>query len=242
VNVDWGYQLIMATALTAGWLVSRATASGLALPPAQRLGVLLGAFCGAMIGAKLPYLFGDLDAFVSGAAWFQNGKTILCGLVGGYAGVELTKWSLGITVKTGDSFAVPVPVSVAIGRLGCFHAGCCYGTPSDSSWSVVFPAVDRLPRHPTQLYEAAFHLCMAAVLLVLWRQGRCRGQLIKLYIMLYAVYRLLSETIRPEPRLGWGLTAYQWGSLAILVLFAGIWYRDRKPSRRAAARLAAQDA
>ena len=70
---------------------------------------------------------GRLGGPVSGRAWFDNGKTIVFGLVGGYFGVELAKALLGVRVKTGDGFAVPVAAAVAVGRLACFAAGCCYG-------------------------------------------------------------------------------------------------------------------
>lgn len=231
MGVDLTYQLIMTTAVIAGFMISRRSQRDLGLGRWQRLGVLLGAFCGAMIGAKIPFLFGDLEAFVSGVVWVQNGKTILFGLVGGYLGVEIAKWSLEITTKTGDSFAIPVAVSIAIGRWGCFHAGCCYGVPTGLPWGVVFPDVDSLPRHPTQIYESMFHLSAAAALWWLMRTGRLRGQLIKLYIISYAVYRFASETVRPEPRVLWDLTAYQWFSLAIILGFAVLWYRDRDVGR-----------
>jgi phosphatidylglycerol:prolipoprotein diacylglycerol transferase len=190
-------------------------------------------FCGAMIGAKLPFVLADWDGLVTGAAWFSNGKTILCGLVGGYFGVELAKWLVGVRVKTGDSFAVPVAAAVGVGRLGCFYAGCCYGTPTDLPWGVVFPTVDSVPRHPTQLYEAAFHLTAAGVLWQLQRRGLFRGQLIKLYIMSYLVYRFVTETIRPEAQLAAGLTGYQWAALVLLALFAWLWLRDARELRRA---------
>ena len=96
MNADWGYQLIMGAAMIAAYLVSRATQRNLGIGKWQRCGLLLGAFCGAMIGAKLPYLFVDIDEFLAGATWFQNGKTILCGLVGGYCGVEIAKWCMDI--------------------------------------------------------------------------------------------------------------------------------------------------
>jgi phosphatidylglycerol:prolipoprotein diacylglycerol transferase len=159
-------------------------------------------------------------------AWFADGKTILCGLVGGYFGVEIAKWSLHIRIRTGDSFAVPVAASIAVGRLACFSAGCCHGTPTSLPWAVVFPSVDALARHPTQLYESAFHLAAAAALYQLERRGLFRGQLIKLYIIAYAMYRFASEVIRPEARLWGNLTGYQWASLVLIVLFAWLWARD----------------
>jgi phosphatidylglycerol:prolipoprotein diacylglycerol transferase len=228
------YAYIMATSICAGVLVARYTQVALSLSPREKLGIGLGAFCGAMIGAKLPFVLADWDGLVSGWAWFSNGKTILCGLVGGYFGVELAKWLLGVRVKTGDSFAVPVAIAVGIGRLGCFHVGCCYGTPTDLPWGVVFHNVDELPRHPTQLYESAFHLSMAAVLFALQRRGLFRGQLIKLYILSYLAYRFFTEMIRPEARLAGGLTGYQWASLVLAALFAWLWMKDADAQRKAA--------
>src|SRR5690348_2772570 len=109
------YALIMATAIVAGIVASRFTQVALPITSRQKFWIGLGAFCGAMIGSKLPFVLSDWDGMLSGAAWFSNGKTILCGLVGGYFGVELAKWLVGVRTKTGDSFAVPVALAVGIG-------------------------------------------------------------------------------------------------------------------------------
>jgi phosphatidylglycerol:prolipoprotein diacylglycerol transferase len=218
----------MMTAVIVGALLSRRTQSRLQLDPYEKIGIAVGAFCGAMIGAKLPFVFSDWNGLISGAAWFSDGKTILCGLVGGYLGVETAKWALYIRTKTGDSFAVPVAVAVGIGRLGCFSAGCCYGTTTTVPWAVVFPQVDQFPRHPTQIYEAAFHLSCSVGLAYCFRHGLFRGQLIKLYLLSYAIYRFASEFIRPEARQWYGLTGYQLASIVIALLFAWLWWRDAK--------------
>jgi phosphatidylglycerol---prolipoprotein diacylglyceryl transferase len=224
--VNPAYTLTILAAVGAGMLVARRTQGQLRLPPREKFGIALGGYCGAMIGAKLPFVFSDLSGLISGAAWFSDGKTILCGLAGGYFGVEIAKWCLDVRTKTGDSFAVPVAVSIAIGRVGCFIGGCCYGTPSALPWAVVFPHVDAQPRHPTQLYEALFHALCAGGLLLCLRRGLFRGQLIKLYFILYAAYRFLTEYLRPEIRLWGGLTGYQWASLLLIILFGWLWYRD----------------
>jgi phosphatidylglycerol:prolipoprotein diacylglycerol transferase len=177
-----------------------------------------------MLGAKLPYLLLDWEGMLSGRAWFDNGKTILFGMVGGYFGVELAKALLDVRIKTGDSFAVPVAVAIAIGRLACFEAGCCFGRETALPWGVDFG--DGLPRHPTQLYEAAFHLAAAAGLAVLQRRGLFRGQSIKLYFLAYFAYRFATEFLRPEPRLWLDLTGYQWAALAFSLLFVGLWRHD----------------
>jgi phosphatidylglycerol---prolipoprotein diacylglyceryl transferase len=219
------YPLLMACALVAAVLISRRTQPALGLSRWERVGIGLGAFCGGMIGAKLPFVLADWDGLVSGRAWLENGKTIVFGLVGGYFGVEVAKTALGIRVKTCDSFAVPVAAAVAVGRLACYSAGCCYGVPTALPWGVNFG--DGCPRHPTQLYEFAFHLTAAVGLDWLRRHGRHRGQLIKLYILAYLVYRFATEFIRPEPVLGLGLTGYQWATLALMPVFVLLWIEDR---------------
>jgi phosphatidylglycerol---prolipoprotein diacylglyceryl transferase len=126
-----------------------------------------------------------------------------------------------------------VAASVAVGRLGCFVAGCCYGRPTSLPWGVVFAQHDSQPRHPTQLYEAAFHALAAVVLYQLQRVGVFRGNLIKLYIIAYAAYRFLTEFLREEQRLWLDLTGYQWSALAMIVVFAGLWWHDAEPQRNA---------
>lgn len=156
-------------------------------------------------------------------------------MAGGYLGVVVAKWSLGIRTRTGDSFAVPVAASVAVGRLGCFVAGCCYGRSTALPWGVVFAQHDSQPRHPTQLYEAAFHALAAVALYQLQRAGVFRGNLIKLYIIAYAAYRFLTEFLREEQPLWLDLTGYQWSALAMIVVFAGLWWHDAEPRRDAIA-------
>jgi len=179
-----------------------------------------------MIGAKLPFVLSDWEGLKSGRAWFDGGKTIVLGLVGGYFGVELAKWSLGIRIKTGDSFAVPVPAAVAIGRLGCFVGGCCFGKPTTLPWGIDFG--DGLRRHPTQLYEAALHATIAVVLAWMRGRGTFRGQLIKLYIIVYLIYRFFTEFLRPEPVVFAGFTGYQWAAVALVPVFVSLWAQDAR--------------
>src|SRR5688572_29162927 len=70
---DWTYSLIMLAAVATGALLSRGSQAGLGLPWVERLAIGLGAFCGAMIGAKLPFVLADWGGMLSGAAWFSDG-------------------------------------------------------------------------------------------------------------------------------------------------------------------------
>jgi phosphatidylglycerol:prolipoprotein diacylglycerol transferase len=230
---DFRYTLIMLAAVVVMSLLLRRWQARLPLAWWEKLGIGVGGFCGAMIGAKLPFALSDWTGLVSGTAWLSDGKTIMCGIVSGYFGVELAKWTLDVRIKTGDTFAVPVAVGVAIGRVACFVGGCCYGMPTGLPWGVEFArAGDSFPRHPTQLYEAAFHLTMAGVLFTVQQLGRFRGQLIKLYILAYLGYRFLTEFIRPEPRLLMGLTGYQWAALCLAPLFIWLWWKDARALNR----------
>ncbi len=222
------YTVIMVASMICCSVLLRRFQQRLDLPTGTKLGIGVGAFVGAMIGAKLPFALSDWEGLRAGTVWFAHGKTILCGIVGGYFGVEYAKWCLRVTVKTGDTFAVPVAVGVAVGRLGCFFGQCCYGTPTSLPWGVVFPLADptHVARHPTQLYEFAFHATMAGILLMLLQARMFPGQLIKLYIICYLVYRFFSEFIRPEARDWYGLTAYQGAVIVLIPVFVWLWRRD----------------
>jgi phosphatidylglycerol:prolipoprotein diacylglycerol transferase len=153
-------------------------------------------------------------------AW-PDGKTIVGGLLGGLIAVELTKKRLGVTTATGDLFAIPIAVGVAIGRVGCFLTGLpdnTYGNPT-SFWSGV-DFGDGIPRHPTQLYETAFLAGLAALL----AQARPRltrpGDVFRLFMIVYLLFRLLLDFIKPTRPLALGLSAIQFACLAGLAYYA----------------------
>jgi prolipoprotein diacylglyceryltransferase len=198
-----------------------------ALPWRQRTMLALAGFIGGALGAKMPFLDID-DGWLTGM-WFRDGKTITTGLVGAYLGVELAKLALDVRVKTGDGFAIPLALALAVGRWGCFFNGCCFGEPTDLPCGVVFH--DGVPRHPTQIYEFLFHVGMTCVLIQILHSGSLVHQRLKLYLLAYCGYRFCTEWIRPEPVNDAGLTYYQ----AIVLLFAaGLtaqWIWDARPAR-----------
>jgi phosphatidylglycerol:prolipoprotein diacylglycerol transferase len=220
------YPFIMLTALLAGIALSRRTQARLPLAARQKWAIALGAFTGGMLGAKLPFALADPLGPFCKQAWLADGKTILFGLVGGYLGVEVAKALAGVTVKTGDSFALPVATAIGIGRLGCFVGKCCYGTATSMPWSVDFG--DGVPRHPTQLYEVAFHLAAAVGLWQLDCWNLFPRQRFKLYLLAYCSYRFLTEFIRPEERLWAGLTGYQWAAAALVPVLLLLWRQDHE--------------
>lgn len=128
--------------------------------------------------------------------------------------------------KTSDAFAPGIALGHAIGRLGCFSAGCCWGKPTTSWIGVHFtqkaneltgvPISEALV--PTQLIEAVINLLIFGFLLWLTRRRKFEGQIIYAYMMIYAVARFTIEFWRDDPRNGWvGLSTSQ---LIAIPLFA----------------------
>ncbi len=221
---DIAYVALMATSVGVGAWLARRDPHRAPMRGRERVLVTLFAIGFGSFGAKLPFFFDDPEAFHSGRAFLDNGRTLTLGLGFGYLGVEIAKLALGLRVKTGDGIAMPLAVSVAIGRLACFVAGCCFGASTDLPWGVRFH--DDVPRHPTQLYEAAFHALAAIALSIAGRRGAFPRQRIKLYFMSYFAYRFVSEWLRPEPRVALGLTFYQWASLGLFAVFAALYALD----------------
>jgi phosphatidylglycerol:prolipoprotein diacylglycerol transferase len=196
--------------------------SPLAQRPAwQRWVVGVAAFVGGIFGAKLPFVLGATAGPWSAAAWLADGKTIITGLAGAYIAVELVKLAIGIRVKTGDTFALPLALAMAVGRWGCFFNGCCYGTPTDLPWGIDFG--EGIRRHPTQIYESVFHLTMVLALLLLMRRGIWRSHLLQVYLVAYCGYRVATELIRPESIWWAGMTFYQLAAIGLAAVLSLQW-------------------
>lgn len=209
------------------WLIPVSEQVG-KLPLRSKFHLALAGFVGGTLGAKIPFWLG-LDP--NNSSWLGDGKTVTTGLIGAYLCVESAKWFMGITFKTGDSFALPLAVAMSIGRWGCFFNGCCHGVPTTLPWGVDFG--DHIQRHPTQIYESLFHFVMAGVLLGLTMRKALPGHKLQLYLISYGIYRFATEFIRPEPRQALGLTFYQFATLILVVGLATQWIwesrREKEP-------------
>jgi len=185
----------------------------------QRWIVIAAAAVGALLGSRI---LGVLEqAPRTGIHWqsflVPGGKTIVGGLLGGWAAVEITKRLRGIRSRTGDLFAVPLCIGIAVGRIGCLLAGLAddtCGTPTMLPWGIDFG--DGLHRHPTQLYEVAFLLALALLLHRFNKRPHREGATFRLFLAAYLTWRLLIDFIKPQPTL-WGLNLIQWASVAGLI-------------------------
>jgi prolipoprotein diacylglyceryltransferase len=219
------YVLAMILAFSAGIAVYRYNTRGMEKQSGQLLPILLAAFFGGVIGAKLPLILMNLR---QGVRWqaILAGRTIIGGLVGGTLGVLFIKKKLGIRGRYGNFLAPSIALGMGIGRIGCVFSGCCFGTPTALPWGMDFG--DGIARHPTQLYEMIF--CLTAfVLLQRARKTASPGRLLTRFFLAYFTFRFLEEFIRPHELIA-GLTPFQWISIAgILILTAKtLWMKNQE--------------
>ena len=186
---------------------------------------------GTIIGGRLGYVlfYKPIEYFAEPwrifAVW-EGGMSFHGGLIG----VILALWLFARSRKQDwlaitDFVAPLVPLGLAAGRLGNFINGELWGRPTDVPWGMVFPNVDALPRHPSQLYE--FALEGVALFAILWwfsRDPRPRGAVSGLFLIGYGFFRFIVEfTRQPDSFLGLlalGLSMGQWLSVPMIV--AGI--------------------
>ena len=158
-----------------GWLTLGGVAVSLTLwrrrarQDPRLLTIYLGGLAGALLGAKLVYLAAEGWLHLGSADFWPQlaaGKSILGGLLGGYAGVEAVKRLLGYPAVTGDRFAMIVPVAIVLGRLGCWTSGCCLGIECRPAWFTLRDPAghDRWPAVPVELL-----FNVAALVTVAWR-------------------------------------------------------------------------
>ena len=175
----------------------------------QSLMIGVAAIVGAALGAKLGYWIEDPhNAFANFPDWrhLLEGKTIVGALLGGLIGVELGKRALGVRTSSGDAFALPLMIGIAIGRVGCFLAGLddhTYGNPTTLPWGVDFG--DGVPRHPTQLYEIAFLIALAYAITRGARAYPREGDRFRVFMIAYLAFRLAIDFIKPMPQVYFGV-------------------------------------
>jgi phosphatidylglycerol:prolipoprotein diacylglycerol transferase len=232
------YGVLVATGFLVGlWITLRlAKSRGLNTESVTNLAV----YCAlaGIVGAKLGMFLFDAGYYMDHPGEIFSLSTIQAGGVFqvGLVFAVLVAWWYMRKAKlpgwaTADLFAPGIAIGHAIGRIGCFAAGCCWGAACDRPWAVTFtnPDANRLvgvplgvPLHPSQLYEATAE---AIIFLIVWRavhRPHRDGAVIGLYMVLYSAARFFIEFVRAhEQSLKLGLSNTQWIS-AVLFCF-GLW-------------------
>lgn len=225
------YGLLVATAVACSvWLaIARAPRYGIDTPFAIRVTAytVLTAVIGCRLGdvAIHPALYRN-----SPEALLHGGGTFLFGFLAATLVVTAFGVRSGTSAWTmGDCGAPAFALGIAIGRLGCFAAGCDFGKPSHLPWSVTFrnPAAALLggvplgiPLHPSQLYESLYEFSLFALLMYLSRKPHSPGRIIWTFAAFYSAGRFFLEFLRGDLDRGfWGpLSTSQWLSAFLILL------------------------
>jgi phosphatidylglycerol:prolipoprotein diacylglycerol transferase len=181
--------------------------------------IYVAALVGAFLGAKIVYLLAEgwMD-WTQPNRWLRlaTGKTIIGGLLGGYAAVEIAKKFVGYKTATGDWFALIAPLGVIIGRIGCLLHGCCPGEVCAHSWYTLDDA-EGVARWPAVLVEIAFNVIALIAFVVLRQRHMLPGQHFHLYLIAYGLFRFAHEFVRATPRIIGPLSGYAIAALVITV-------------------------
>jgi phosphatidylglycerol---prolipoprotein diacylglyceryl transferase len=197
-----------------------------------------------IVGAKILYIINDWSLYAAHPSDIFSINTLQAGGVfsgGLVAALIAAAWYIRRNhmpaLATCDAFAPGLAIGHAIGRLGCFSAGCCWGKPTNAWWGVTFnnPIANELvgtplghPLEPTQLFEAAVELANFILLTWLLTRKRFDGQVFSAYLVLYGVARYLLEFLRDDPGRGsvFGgiMTGTQLISIGLVILGGLIWW------------------
>jgi phosphatidylglycerol:prolipoprotein diacylglycerol transferase len=210
------------------------------------------AILSGIVGAKILLILNDWGYYsqhpseiFSVATLLQSGGVFSGGLI---LAIALCFWYVRHShipfLRAADVFAPGIAIGHALGRIGCFAAGCCWGAETTKPWGVVFtnPLAAQLVGtplfkhlHPTQLYEMAAEIVNFVILYNLVGRKRFEGQVIGLYMFLYGIQRFIIEFFRGDPGrgeiLGGTLSGTQLIAIGLVIGGGAIWAM-RRPLRQ----------
>lgn len=243
------YGLLVASGVLIGLWVSVRNSQRQGINPdhAWNLGILV-VLCG-IVGAKVLYVINDWDTYVAHPGEIFSWSTLQAGGVfsGGLIGALLAAaWYVRRhrmpALATCDAFAPGLALGHAIGRVGCFAAGCCYGKETHHFWGVTFTnsfaheqagTPLHIPLEPTQLFESAVELANFFILMWLFKRKKFDGQVFGAYMFLYGIARYLLEFLRADPGRGEVFGGVMTGTqlIALLLVVSGgfLWWLRATP-------------
>jgi phosphatidylglycerol---prolipoprotein diacylglyceryl transferase len=215
-------------------------------------------FLGGAIGARGVYVISHPEAIHTLGDIFrswQGGNNFYGCILGGLTGSILYWLRRPFPFRRmADAASLAVAMGIAIGRIGCFLNGCCYGAVSDLPWAIRFPAgshawvrqVDAglisptaafsLPVHPTQLYASIAGFALLGLLLAYSRRRRAAGETMAVLMIAYPITRWPLEMLRgDEPAIFAGMTLSQNISVALFACGLAVWFWLRKSANFIAA-------
>ena len=208
------YGVLLAVGFLLAVFLARDRARRAGIDPNVMLDMSFYILLAAILGSRLFYVVTNWPEFagspIDAVKFWRGGLVFYGGLIcASLVGVwYVRKGRLNLS-KMADVVAPSIALGQALGRLGCFSAGCCYGNPTTVPWAVTFRNPESLapigvPLHPTQLYESAATFGIFLALLSMHRWERFQGRLLWYYLLFYSTARFIIEFFRGDPR-GWAI-------------------------------------
>ena len=241
------YGLLLAVAFLVGTWLGLREARRLSLDEDKLVNVILIVMVASVLGARALYVMEHVAEFRrewgSALALWQGGLTLYGGIVAGTAAGLMAARRFGMPMWTvADALTPSLAIGAAIGRVGCYFNGCCYGRPTRLPWGVVFPPdsyagleFGNAPVHPSQLYFAITGFALFALTWGLRRRFTVPGTLFWLFIVLFALVRIpldMTRAYEPEAMVlrlaGLAITESQLTSLALALFGVLMMLRIRR--------------
>ena len=245
------YGLLVAVGVLLGLMLSVRYSQRLGINPddSWNLGILV--VLAGILGAKILLIVNDWGFYTRNPGEIFSVNTLRSGGVfsgGLLAGLAAAAWYMYRhkmpPLRTCDAFAPGLAIGHAIGRLGCFSAGCCYGKETHAAWAVVFTnPLSQAPLNvglePTQLIEAVVEFFNFLLLLWILKRRHADGQVFGTYLILYGIARFFIEFLRGDPGrgevLGGAMTGTQLIAIGLVVVGGLFWLRRAPRPEEAAA-------
>ena len=196
--------------------------------------IIIGIIIGGRLGYVLIYNFKYyLDNIFEVFMIWNGGMSFHGGLIGVIIATFLFSKKHGVNSYIFlDLISLVAPIGIFFGRIANFINSELYGKETDILWSVKFLAVDNIPRHPTQIYEAFFEGIILFILLnFIFRNSKIKpGIISSLFLIFYSIFRFLIEFLRvPDPQIGYIIFNLSMGQIvSFLFLIFGIYLFFKK--------------
>lgn len=203
----YGYGLMIAIGVLAGWGTAEYRARKLKLDTEHVFFSMLWCLLGGFLGAKILFWITEWSEIVSDPGFIlwtmADGFVVYGGILGGiFAGWLYCHIKKICFLEYFDLMMPSVALAQGFGRIGCFLAGCCYGKETEGWLSVTFHNSDFAPNDialvPTQIYSSILDFVHFAVLLYIARHKKSDGQVAAFYMIFYSIGRFCLEFFRGD--------------------------------------------